>query len=225
MKHGQTGRNPHPSRTRIGNVVAPARFIVFAVILILSGAVAIPVLGWRVGFMVGFDLAAAVFLLSCIPLLDNAPDEMRAAAKLNDANRAVLLALTGLVTAVILVSVASILSQGGERAFLALAFIVTTLMLSWAFSNTIYTLHYAHIFYSEIDNGADRGGLTFPGTKEPNYIDFAYFAFCLGMTFQTSDVEVTASHVRLVVTLHCIAAFVFNLGIIAFTINVLGGLS
>lgn len=220
-----TGKAARHSRTRIGNVVAPVRFIAFAVILILSSAVAVPALGWRIGFMVGFDLAAAVFLLSCIPLFDNAPDEMRTAAKLNDANRAVLLALTGLVTAVILVSVASILSQGGERASLALAFIVITLMLSWAFSNTIYTLHYAHLFYSEIDNGADRRGLTFPGTKEPNYIDFAYFAFCLGMTFQTSDVEVTDSHVRLVVTLHCVAAFVFNLGIIAFTINVLGGMS
>lgn len=219
-----TARGPHQARRRIGNVIAPARFVAFTIILVLSAAVAVPALGWEIGFMVGFDIAAAVFLLSCVPLLDNEPSEMRTAARLNDANRAVLLALTALVTAVILVAIAGILSQGGERAALQLVLVVTTLLLTWAFSNTIYTLHYAHIFYSAIGDGTDRGGLAFPGTKEPNYIDFAYFSFCLGMAFQTSDVQVTDSHVRLVVTLHCIAAFVFNLGVIAFTINVLGGM-
>ena len=86
----------------------------------------------------------------------------------------------------------------------------------------IYTLHYAHLFYREGARG-DSGGLEFPRTPEPDYWDFIYFAFCLGMTFQTSDVTVTDGRLRRAVTAHCMAAFVFNLGIIAFTINVLGG--
>ncbi|RYD60406.1 MAG: DUF1345 domain-containing protein, partial [Sphingomonadales bacterium] len=100
--------------------------------------------------------------------------------------------------------------------------IVGTLLLCWTFSNAIYTLHYAHLFYTDC-GGRDSGGLTFPDTPEPDYWDFVYFAFCLGMTFQTSDVEVTQGRLRRPVTLHCLAAFVFNLGVVAFTINVLGG--
>ena len=66
-------------------------------------------------------------------------------------------------------------------------------------------------------------GLRFPEDDKPDYWDFIYYAFCLGMTFQTSDVSVTDSRFRRVSTGHCLAAFVFNLGVIAFTINVLGG--
>jgi uncharacterized membrane protein len=100
--------------------------------------------------------------------------------------------------------------------------VIGTLALCWLFSNLVYALHYAHLYY-RAGRGGDAGGLTFPGTDEPDYGDFVYFAFCLGMTFQTSDVTITDGGTRRVVTLHCLAAFVFNLGVIAFTINVLGG--
>jgi uncharacterized membrane protein len=62
----------------------------------------------------------------------------------------------------------------------------------------------------------------FPGPGEPDYWDFVYFAFTLGMTFQTSDVAITDRAIRRVVTAHCLAAFIVNLGVLAFTINVLG---
>jgi uncharacterized membrane protein len=102
--------------------------------------------------------------------------------------------------------------------------IVGTLVLCWVFSNTIYTLHYAHLYYrAGRRRRRYRGPANSPRTPEPDYWDFVYFAFCLGMTFQTSDVSVTDRGIRKVVTLHCLAAFVFNLGIVAFTINVLGG--
>jgi uncharacterized membrane protein len=65
-------------------------------------------------------------------------------------------------------------------------------------------------------------GFQFPGTKQPDYWDFVYFAFTCGMAFATSDVEITNQHVRRVVTVHCLAAFAFNIGVLAFTINVLG---
>ena len=65
--------------------------------------------------------------------------------------------------------------------------------------------------------------LEFPKTDQPDYWDFIYFSTCLGMTFQVSDMTITSGRLRRVVTFHCLAAFVFNLGILAFTINVLGG--
>jgi uncharacterized membrane protein len=98
--------------------------------------------------------------------------------------------------------------------------IIVTLILAWVFSNTVYAFHYAHLAYSKPDAGC--AGLDFPDTTEPNYWDFVYFAFTLGMTFQTSDVTISDQGIRKVVTVHCLAAFIFNIGVLAFTINVLG---
>jgi uncharacterized membrane protein len=205
---------------RIGNRIAPARFLAFA-LLMIAGAGTATVLGQPHGraLMLGFDGASALFLVSLWPLLDDKSDDMRRGAQRNDANRAGLLALTALVTLVILVAVANEL---GRRASVAeAALVIATLALAWLFSNTVYALHYAHLFYSR-DQGKDAAGLTFPGDDEPDYWDFIYFAFTLGMTFQTSDVSIESRQMRRVVTGHCLAAFVFNLGVIAFTINVLG---
>lgn len=211
-------------RTRgIGNVVAPPRFIAFAVITAGAIALAVPFLGLRQGGMAGFDVGATLFLLSCVPLLRHDAKRMREHAAANDANRAMLLLVTGAVTLAILASIASELTDKGSPKPWQLVLIVGTLALSWIFSNVIYTLHYAHLFYRANDEAKDSGGLEFPKTPEPDYWDFIYFAFCLGMTFQTSDVDTTDGRLRRAVTLHCLAAFVFNLGVIAFTINVLGG--
>lgn len=210
-------------RLDLGNRIAPPRFIAFVVLTIVGGLVAVPKLGWAEGSMAGFDAAAILFFLSIIPLFNDVADEMRASAKKNDANRVGLLVITGIVMGVVLASVASELMQGGRPKPLQIVLIVGTLSLAWLFSNVVYALHYAHLFYSGTDKGKDAGGVDFPGTKEPDYWDFLYFSTCLGMTFQVSDMDITSGRVRRVVMFHCLAAFVFNLGIIAFTINVLGG--
>ena len=97
--------------------------------------------------------------------------------------------------------------------------IIATLALAWLFSNSIYALHYAHLAYRD---ETECAGIAFPGTTQPVYWDFVYFAFTLGMTFQTSDVTISDARIRRVVILQCLAAFVFNIGVLAFTINVLG---
>ena len=211
----------------LGRHVAPARFVLFALLLAAVLPFAIPAFGWRHGIMAGFDTAAAVFLVSLRPLLAMPHAEaMRERARTNDANRVLMLAITVAVTAVVLVAVGSELIEKGSPKAGAIALIIGTLALAWTFSNMVYALHYAHMFYLEADGddaGKDQGGLDFPGTEEPNYWDFVYFSFTLGMTFQTSDVEMTSTGIRTVAIFHCLAAFVFNLGVLAFTINVLGG--
>jgi uncharacterized membrane protein len=209
-------------RWSIGNLIAPPRFLLFVAAMAAASYVAIPLLGWRFGLMAGFDAGALVFFVSCLPLLRHESGQMRISACRNDANRFVLLLVTGAVSLVILVTVASELRQKGAADPRLLALIIATLAIAWIFSNLIYALHYAHLFYTE-RAGGDAQGIDFPKTAEPDYWDFIYFAFCLGMTFQTSDVTVTAGPIRRVVTLHCLEAFVFNLGVIAFSINVLGG--
>jgi uncharacterized membrane protein len=172
--------------------------------------------------MAAFDVAAIIFFITIAPLLNDKPSEMRAASQRNDANRAGLLAITGFVSLVVLAAVASELMQPKSPPPLMVLLIVGTLALSWLFSSLIYALHYAHLFYGDA-SGKDAGGVEFPGTKEPDYCDFLYFSTCLSMTFQVSDMNITSGRIRVVVMFHCLAAFVFNLGIIAFTINVLGG--
>ncbi|WP_454886128.1 DUF1345 domain-containing protein [Sphingomonas oryzagri] len=211
----------------LGKRIAPPRFITFVLLLIAGLPILQPAFGWRQGTMASFDIAAAVFLISLWPLLRTPhAREMRVHAERNDANRAMLLAITGAVMLVVLVAVGSELIEKGSPKAPQVALIIATLLLSWLFTNIVYALHYAHMFYSQEagDDGCeDTGGLDFPSTKEPNYWDFVYFSLTLGMTFQTSDVEMTTTPVRIVATFHCFAAFIFNLGVLAFTINTLGG--
>lgn len=212
------------ARTSIGNRIAPPRFLAFIVVALVAVPSAIALTSRSVGVMIGFDIAAAVFLVACAPLLgDTTAARMRAAAKRNDANRAMLLAITAFTSVVVLAAVAGELGGAGRPAPWHIALIIATLALCWLFANSVYALHYAHVWYVAGDDGKDCGGIDFPGTDEPDYWDFVYFAFTLGMTFQTSDVALKAGHVRRIATAHCLAAFVFNLGIVAFTINVLGG--
>ncbi len=173
--------------------------------------------------MAGFDIAALVFMASLVPLYRHDPDGVRAGARRNDANREVMLLLTGIVMTAVLVSIAAEMTQRGMSSPATVALIVATLLLAWLFSNTVYALHYAYLYYGADATGGDAGGIDFPGEGEPDYWDFTYFAYTLGMTFQTSDVPITAKAVRKVVIFHGLAAFIFNLGIIAFSINVLGG--
>ena len=210
----------------IGNRVAPAKFIAFMALLVVAAAGAGMGLykglhdpleeSVAKGFMLGFDIAAAFFLFACLPLLrvdDRGTMKQHAAA--NDANRTMLLVITAIVSVAVLVAVATM--TGASPGWKTRLLIVGTLLTAWLFANTVYALHYAHLFVTK------GGGVEFPGDQSPGYADFVYFSFTLGMTFQTSDVNVSDKGIRNVVTAHCFIAFVFNLGILAFTINVLGG--
>lgn len=205
----------------LGKRIAPPRFIAFAAIFIVGLVVAIPAQGWARGAMIAFDIAATIFLLLIASVLRaGEADQMRAAAARNDANRAGLLILTVVTSIVIMVAVVTEKMQ--QATPFTIALVLTSLGLAWIFSNTIYALHYAHLFYGQ-NGGEDHGGINFPDCDNPDYWDFVYFSFTLGMTFQTSDVDITSRRVRRIVTGHCLAAFVFNLGVLAFTINSIGG--
>lgn len=114
---------------------------------------------------------------------------------------------------------------GTERVF-DLAIGVLTVFLSWTMLHVIYAVHYAHIYYdpAERKDGAKvRGGLEFPGTKEPDYWDFVYFSFVIGMTCQVSDVQVTARHLRHLATAQGIISFFYNTVVVALAVNIVAG--
>jgi uncharacterized membrane protein len=205
----------------IGHVLAPWPFLIFGFIALAGGAAAWPALGGARGVMVAFDAAACAFLISCGPLFRHGPREMRQSAQRNDANRGFLLLIAAVVTGVIMVAVGIELAHKGRPQPMDVMLVVCTLFFSWLFSTLVYALHYAHVFYTRSPQGQDSGGLCFPGTEDPNYWDFAYFSSCLAMTFQTSDVDIKSGTYRRTVIFHTLGAFVFNIGVIAFSINIL----
>ncbi|MEO9386743.1 DUF1345 domain-containing protein [Chromobacterium phragmitis] len=112
--------------------------------------------------------------------------------------------------------------HGWQRAgHIALA--VLTLLSSWAFTHVMFALHYARAFYAREAHGLP-GGLEFPGTRQPDYDDFLYFAFIIGTSGQTADVSFTDGSQRRAGAVHCVLAFFFNATVLALMINIAAGL-
>lgn len=155
----------------------------------------------------------------------------RQAVALQDSGRAlifvfvVLATFAGLFAVLFVLGMAKGLPRGELLAHLALTIIAVA--GSWALLHTTFTFHYAHLFYG--DNAATpkqdwNGGLEFPGAKQPDYLDFAYFSFGIGMTFQVSDVQIASSGIRRLALLHGVLSFAFNTMILAASVNIFSGL-
>jgi uncharacterized membrane protein len=100
-----------------------------------------------------------------------------------------------------------------------------TIVNSWLLVHTVFARHYAHDYYREDSlTGEITGGLDFPHDREPDYLDFLYFSFVIGMTSQVSDVAITSRSLRRVSLVHGILSFFFNTTILAITINLVGAL-
>lgn len=125
---------------------------------------------------------------------------------------------------IVVILVASKDSLGMEEK-VYLPIIIGGILLSWTLVHTTFCFHYAHLFYDKekgTENNAE--GLEFPNEKHPDYIDFAYFSFIIGMTFQVSDVEISAQKIRRLALLHSLLAFALNTFVVALTINLIAGL-
>ena len=96
----------------------------------------------------------------------------------------------------------------------------TGMLFSWFMVHTIFSFHYANLYYNE----QVEGGLEFPKETNPDYLDFAYFSFVIGMTFQVSDVEISSREIRRLTLLHSLLAFGLNTFVVALTINMIAGL-
>jgi uncharacterized membrane protein len=113
----------------------------------------------------------------------------------------------------------------GMREAVYLPIIIGGILLSWILVHTTFCFHYAHLYYDN-EKGTDKNaeGLEFPKEKQPDYIDFAYFSFVIGMTFQVSDVEISARTIRRLALFHGLLSFILNTFVVALTINLIAGL-
>jgi uncharacterized membrane protein len=106
-------------------------------------------------------------------------------------------------------------SADSRALFLVLGLLAVA--LSWGLTHTMFTLRYAHLYYR--DGLEHEGGLVFPGQAHPAYVDFAYFAFTVGMCFQVSDVSVTNQRLRRETLTHAALSFAYNTVILAVAVN------
>ena len=136
----------------------------------------------------------------------------------------IIAAFAAMVTVLMLV-IAS--KNEDKNEILKVTICFSSVILSWFLVHTIFTFHYAHLFYdTDKANKANlKKGLAFPCEENPDYLDFAYFSFIVGMTFQVSDVEVTTKKMRRLVLLHGLLAFILNTFVVALAINFIAGLS
>lgn len=124
---------------------------------------------------------------------------------------------------VLLLVLSKNVSAGYETLTIILA--LTGMLASWVMVHTIFTFHYAHLYYFEGKDDTHRSvALEFPNEKKPDYLDFAYFAFVIGMTFQVSDVQINSRIIRRTALAHGLLAFILNTFVVALTINLVAGL-
>ncbi|HZU63146.1 MAG TPA: DUF1345 domain-containing protein [Novosphingobium sp.] len=207
----------------------PPRFAGFMALMAIGVALALPLVERpSQALLAGFDAGVLGFLASLVPLVrKRSAADMRAHASANDSGRLGMLAITGVLMLVIATGVAVELPdarrESGPAHVAALVLVLASLVLAWLFSNVVYALHYAHMYY----RGAAEGGLGFPHHNDqphaPDYWDFLYFSLTIGMAFATSDVTIGRGDIRRIVTLHGAAAFFYNLIVLAFTVNVTAG--
>jgi uncharacterized membrane protein len=144
------------------------------------------------------------------------PTIIRRHALIQDDGRFAILIFTAAAAIASLIAIMVEIGQAG-RTPLHIAFAVTTVVLSWVMVHTIFALHYAHEYYRQHEAGH---GLSFPGDDKPDYWDFTYFAFVIGMTAQTSDVGITDRIVRRTAVAHGIISFIFNTALLALMVNI-----
>ncbi|MDI9848388.1 DUF1345 domain-containing protein [Rhodoblastus sp. 17X3] len=151
-------------------------------------------------------------------------------AALQDEGRHAILALTALASTVsfgaIFAQLASINELPAADKGLHIALALATIVGSWLFVHLIFALHYAHEFFlvaKPDESGTWNGGIDFPGVKCPDYPDFLYFSYVIGVACATADVNITGSPLRRLALAHCVLAFFYNNAVLAMSINIGAG--
>jgi uncharacterized membrane protein len=171
--------------------------------------------------LLGWDIFIAAYLVLVFGMMARCDrSNIRRNAILQDDGSLIILLVAALGA---FASIAAIVFElgAGKHSPPELALAIATITLSWAAVHTTFALHYAHEFYRD----KKPGGLAFPNADDakpepPDYWDFVYFAFVIGMTAQTSDVGITDKSIRRIATAHGIVSFIFNTALVALMVNI-----
>ena len=170
-------------------------------------------------------------VVACIVFSVRDPYEVRRSVGEQDHSRTLLFAVIVVAAVASLFAVLALLASSktlppGELAgYIVLS--VAAIVLSWLLVHTLFCLHYAHVYYTgahKFERDETTGGLIFPGHGSPDYLDFAYFSFVIGMTCQVSDVQISSKAMRRLAMVHGLISFAFNTAILALFVNIIAGL-
>ena|SRR2546423_2300693 len=184
-------------------------------------------------FMLSWITFACTSLaFSWVTILTSHPRKVRTIAKEQDTSRTAIFLFVVVASFISLFAIVYLLQDIPNISKRGLSFHILlsafSVLCSWLLIHTLFTLRYAHLYYTckYEEDGIKKlheGGLDFPKETAPDYLDFAYFSFVLGMTFQVSDVEITSRHIRRLALLHGFLSFVYNTIIVALSINIISG--
>ena len=172
-----------------------------------------------------------VYLITAWVILFTRPiSEIRKFARQDDGSKLfvfimVLLSSFASIITVLILMVSKAGDNSEHGLFIGVS--IAGIFMSWFMVHTIYTFHYAHMYYDDApgdDKTKDAEGLDFPQNEKPDYIDFVYFAFVIGCTFQVSDVQISSRRIRHAVLVHQMISFFMNTFVVALTINLIAGL-
>lgn len=227
----QAPTHPHQSKPLLARLILarPRLLICFAIGVattlwipeaLAQQTITKAIIGWNVGACLYLLLAARMMFWST-------RERMRIRALQHDEGRILVLVLV--VTAAlmcigaIVAELAVVKNMQGTLRYAHIALAALTIATSWAFTQVMFALHYAHDYYATEVHG-EHGGLDFPGGHPPDYGDFLYFASVIGTSGQTADVSFTNRKMRRTGMVHCVLAFFFNTTLVALTINIASGL-
>ncbi len=215
---------------RLRDLYYSRRLLLSIAIGIAAFALAQTAAGTALGGTIGWVAGVASFLgLTLIAIEGATPQRMRARARALDERASVIFMLIVAAAAASLGALGFVLRRppggaGPEAARVILALLAVA--SSWILAHVTFAMHYAHSYYGDPGElkAEERGGLDFPGDAPPDYWDFLYYSFVVGMTCQVSDVQVTSREMRRLTLAHGVLSFFFNTGVLALAINVTAGL-
>jgi uncharacterized membrane protein len=183
--------------------------------------------GWVLRCLTAFDAGVVTLLiLDFVIILSSPVEDIRRRAGAQDPGRTFIWIVVLLGSAVGLFAAAYVLRRAKflapENPAFAYVLSLTAVVSAWLLSNASFTLRYAHLYFR--DDGSGEGGLLFPGDEIPDALDFAYFAFTVGMCFQVSDVVVANRPIRRAVLMQSILSFAYNTIILGMALNLFFGM-
>ena len=218
-----------PDLPWIVRLSAPRRLGIVLIVAITAYLAFEPWIVTRSRILIGWNTGALVYLMLAWTTIARADATMtRVRAQSHDQSGYVIFLLVVTAASASFVAIGFLAGEFKDLPFWPrtghLTLSITALLLSWLLIQTLFAFHYARWYYSrERESVTHRGGLNFPGGKEPDYLDFAYYAFVVGMTSQVSDVCVMTRQMRRLTLVHGVLAFIFNIAILAMSINIIGG--
>jgi uncharacterized membrane protein len=186
---------------------------------------------WSAAIAAWDTFAGVILLLDWLTIWTTPQRKIRERAQQEDLSRLLIFIFVVVAACAALFAVGFLIRahKGQSSGHFAVHLLLTlsTVISSWALLHTVYSLRYAHAYYGDSDEPGvhqHAGGLMFPGDRPPNYFDFAYFSFVVGMTCQVSDVQITSRRMRGITLVHSVLSFGFNTIILALLINTVSGL-